>query len=374
MISKARYKSRVAKVREIMHRHKVDAILLTNPISVRYCSGFTGEDSYLLILPRSIILLTDGRFTEQARLSTHGVKIVVRRGEMIATVANVLKRRKIHNIGIEADNLTVVANKRLNSAIKPIRIKPLEDVVKRLRQIKDEDEVSSIRASIRVAEGAFRALIAGGAKKFIGKTEQQIAADLEYLMRQAGAEKIAFDTIVARGPHSSLPHYKPGGAGGFGRAAKIRPGDTVLIDWGAIVKGYCSDLTRMVFIGKIPPRIGRIYEIVLSAQSAAVEALRAGATCGFVDAAAREVISGAGFAESFTHGLGHGIGMEVHEAPYLGRRNDRRIEAGMVVTVEPGIYLPRRGGVRIEDDFVITGTGPKRLTTLTRRADEMILV
>jgi len=374
MIGLARYKARIAKVREIMHRHRVDAMLLSNPVSVRYCCGFTGEDSFVLLSRRSAILLTDGRFVEQARIETQGVEIIIRQERVIPAIAKIIKRRKIHKIGIEADNLTVAFRNQLASTVKPVRIKPLEGVVSGLRQVKDVEEISAIRASIRVAEDAFRALIPKGAKGFIGKTEQQIAAELEYLMRQGGAERAAFETIVARGAHAALPHYRPGGVEGKGSQVKIRAGDAVLIDWGAVVNGYCSDLTRMVFIGKIPRQIGKLYEVVLSAQQSACESVRAGVSVGFVDAAARDVISKAGYAKAFTHGIGHGIGLEIHELPHLGRGMEHQLTEGMVITIEPGIYLPRMGGVRIEDDYIVCKDGAKRLTTLTRDAEEMILV
>ena len=185
-------------------------------------------------------------------------------------------------------------------------------------------------------------------------------------MRSAGAERAAFETIVAAGPHSALPHYRPG-------PTRIRRGDAVLIDWGAVVAGYCSDLTRVVFTGRIPPQLACIYEIVLRAQSAGAAAVKPGCRCEAADASAREVIAAAGYGEAFAHGLGHGIGLEVHESPRLGTRSRQRLAAGMVVTVEPGIYLPGVGGVRIEDDVVVTATGQRRLSRLPRRIEAMVL-
>ncbi len=341
-------------------------MLLTSPHNVRYCSGFTGEDSFLLVGRRWVRLLTDGRFAEQARIECPHVKAIVRAGRMVDTVRDALAGRKVRFLGIEGDSMTVALRARLEKALGGVRIKPLSGEVESLRQVKDAGELAAIRRAVRTAEKAFRALVAGGARNFIGRSERRIAAELEYQMRLAGASAASFETIVAAGAHSALPHYRPGGT-------KIRRGDAVLIDFGAVVDGYCSDLTRVVFVGTIPPKFARIYEIVRLGQAAGIKAVRPGATCGSVDAAARAVISDAGYGEAFAHGLGHGLGLEVHEGPSLGRAVKQRLRAGMVVTVEPGIYLPGVGGVRIEDDVAVTGDGAEKLSTLSRRIEDMVL-
>ncbi len=357
---------RLAAVRRLMRSGKVEAMLLTDTHNVRYCSGFTGEDSYMLLGKRWARLLTDGRFAEQARIECPHIKAVVRKGKMTDAIAEVLSSQKVRRLGIEGNSVTVSFKSRLGSALKRVRIKVFGDEIDTLRQIKDDSELASIRKAVRVAEKAFLTLTSGGAKKFIGKSERQIAAELEYLMRQGGASGASFDTIVAAGAHSALPHYRPGGT-------KIRRGDAVLIDWGAVVEGYCSDLTRVVFVGKIPPRIERIYKIVLQGQLAGIKAISPGVKCASVDSAARSVIAAAGYGDAFSHGLGHGVGLAVHELPHLGRKVRKTLMPGMVVTVEPGIYLPGIGGVRIEDDVAVAGGGAKRLSRLSRRPEDMLL-
>ncbi|RKY23956.1 MAG: Xaa-Pro dipeptidase, partial [Planctomycetota bacterium] len=234
------------------------------------------------------------------------------------------------------------------------------------RAIKDSGELKLIRQAIRIAQSAFLELTANGPGQLIGRTEGQVAAELEYLIRQAGAQGAAFDIIVAAGANSSKPHHTPG-------ATKIKFDQPVLFDWGAKVGGYCSDLTRVVFPGKIPPKFREIYDVVRQAQQAGIDAVRASVRCTTPDAAARAVIEQAGYGEQFTHSLGHGIGLDIHEAPGLARKSagaSEVLRAGMVVTVEPGIYLPGLGGVRIEDDVLVTATGCRRLTRLGRRIQE----
>ena len=345
-----------------MRRAKVDALLLTNRFNVRYLSGFTGEDSFLLIEPRRETLLTDGRFIEQSRLECLRAKIVIRTGRMVEALAGLLKGRAVRRLGVEADDMTLALKAGIEKGLKRVRLKPLGGGVSALREAKDAGEVAAIVRAIRVAEEGLLALIRGGARSFVGRTERQVAAELEYRMRLAGADGPAFESIVAAGPHGALPHYRSGDT-------RIRRGDPVLIDWGALVGGYCSDLTRVVFTGTIPPPIRRIYEVVKRAQAAAIAAVTAGAACRAADGAARGVIVSAGFGDAFTHGTGHGVGLEIHESPGLGRTSKQRLSAGMVVTVEPGIYLPGVGGVRIEDDVLVTESGRRRLSRLPRELD-----
>ena len=223
-----------------------------------------------------------------------------------------------------------------------------------------------IRKAVAAAEKAFRELLALGRKGWVGRSEGELAAELEYRMRLAGAQGPSFDTIVAVGPHASLPHYRPG-------ATRVESDCLVLIDWGAKVGGYCSDLTRTVRVGRIPPRLAEIHGVVERAQAAGIRAVRSGIAAGSADRAARDVIEAAGYGKQFVHGLGHGIGLEIHEAPGLGRKAKARLRPGMVVTVEPGIYLPALGGVRIEDDVVVTPDGCRRLSSLPRDMESMTL-
>jgi len=345
---------------------KVDAYLASRPEDVSYLSGFTGDDSLLLFGRAWACLITDGRYAEQAADECAGIEVHVRSGAVARAVAGVLAGRGVRGLALPADEVTLRMHELMSKVIAPRRLKAVGAVVREVRAVKSTAEVAAIRKAVRLAERAFRSLLAGGAKALIGRSERRIAAELDYRMRLAGAEGPAFETIVAAGAHGSLPHHRPG-------AAKIRRGQAILFDWGAKLGGYCSDLTRVVFIGTIPPKIAEIYELVRRAQAAGIKALRGGAACKSVDSAARRIITRAGFGERFAHGLGHGIGMEVHELPTLAGTVTGRLRAGMVVTVEPGIYLPGAGGVRIEDDVLVTPGGPRRLSSLPRALEAMLL-
>jgi len=356
----------LSALRRICRRGRVDAILLTQADNVRYFSGFTGEDSLLLVGRRWVRLLTDGRFTEQARIDCPQIEAIIRDGRMSAAVKAALTGRAVRRLGIEGYSMTVALRAQLARALPKLRLKAFKREVAALRQRKQPAELRAIRRAIRVAEGAFADLLSGGRRAFVGRTEAEIATMLEYRMRLRGSERAAFETIVAAGAHSAMPHYRPG-------PTRIGRGEFVLIDWGAVVDGYCSDLTRMVFTGRIPPQIGRVYEIVRRAQAAGIRAIGPGASCSSADAAAREVIVRGGHADGLSHGLGHGLGLAVHEDPSLGRKSPQRLRAGMVVTVEPGVYLPGVGGVRIEDDVLVTGAGRQRLSRLSRLLADAVL-
>jgi Xaa-Pro aminopeptidase len=344
----------------------LDALLVSRVQDVTWLSGFTGEDSMLLLGRDWTVLLTDGRYDEQARQECAGVEVSVRTGAMSAAIAEVLAGRKVRKLGFQAASLTVAQRDALAGKVGKVKLMGVTEVLSHVRLVKDAEEVASIRRSARVAQKAFKELTARGPKAFVGRTEAQVAAELEYLMRKGGASGASFETIVAAGAHGSRPHYRPG-------ATKIRAGDPVLIDWGALVDGYCSDLTRVVFTGRIPPKIAEIYAIVLDAQQAAIRAVGSGRSVKTVDAAARDRITRAGYGEQFVHGLGHGIGLEIHEGPSLSSRSKMRLRKGMVVTVEPGVYLPGVGGVRIEDDVLVEAHGQTVLTSLPRTLSAMEL-
>jgi len=346
---------------------QVSALLVSRREDVGYLCGFTGEDSWLLLGRQWACLVTDGRFDEQARIECPGIEVHMRgSAAMSAAVVEKLKGRGVRRLGVQGDHLSLAQYEALSKALPGRRIVQAGDSISGLRTIKDERELRAIRRAIAVAEAAFKRLIARGAKGFVGRTEREIAAELEYLMCLAGAERAAFETILAVGPHASLCHYRPGDT-------RVRRGDPVLIDWGAMVDGYCSDLTRVVFVGKIPPKLAEIYEVVRRAQRAGINAIRPGASVRTVDAAARKVIERAGYGDRFVHGLGHGVGRQVHESPGLARTGKGRLKAGMVLTVEPGIYLPGVGGVRIEDDVLVIPGGRRRLTTLPTDLPAMLL-
>lgn len=345
---------------------KVDALLITRPQDVSYLSGFAGEDSVLLVGTSWTVLVTDSRYAEQAQAECGGIEIALRTGPMAEAVATALAGRGVRTLAGQADHLTLAQHRSYSAALGRYKLVAAGDPVADLRTVKDAAEVQAIIRAVRTAERAFRELLAQGAKAFVGRRERDVAAELDYRMRLAGASGPSFETIVAAGAHGSLPHYRPG-------PWRIRQGQPVLIDWGAKVDGYCSDLTRVVFIGRIPPQIGRIYELVLAAQKAGLAAVRSGAICRAVDVAARRVIAAGGHGEQFGHGLGHGVGREIHEAPALSPRSDGRLKRGMVVTVEPGVYLPGVGGVRIEDDVLVEADRGTVLTRLPKQMQAMVL-
>ena len=358
---------RRAALRQAVRQVKAQSFLVTKVEDVGYLSGFTGDDSALLVGPKYACLITDGRYDEQARRECPDIEIHVRTKAIAEVAAALLKDRKLRGrLAVQAEEMTLRGRTWLEKYVKPARIQPTTDIIITLRQRKDPAEVAVLRKAVRAAEEALASMLKQGKRAFLGRTEREIAADLDYRMRLAGADKSGFDTIVAAGANGSLPHYRPGNV-------VVKEGMAVLVDWGAVVGGYTSDLTRVVFIGKIPPELATVYDVVLRAQSAGISAIRGGVSGKTVDAAARKVIESAGFGDRFVHGLGHGIGRQIHELPVLGKHSKAPLRAGMVVTVEPGIYLPGVGGVRIEDDVLVTEGGRIRLTSLPREIEAMLL-
>lgn len=345
---------------------RADAVLITCPADVRYLSGFAGEDSFLLVGPSRSTLITDGRYAEQASAECAGVDVHVRDGSIVAAGAALAGEAGVRRLAVQADHMTLQIRAALAEKFSPRKIVETSGVTAARRAVKDAGEIRAVGRAVRAAERAMRKLLSGGAAALVGRSERAVAAELDYLMRMAGADGAAFETVVACGPHGSLPHYRPA-------STVIRHGQPVLIDWGARVAGYCSDLTRVVFVGRIPPKMAEVYEVVLRAQQAGIAAIRPGVCCRTVDAAARKVIADAGFEDEFTHGLGHGIGLEIHEGPALARGSGTRLRIGMTVTVEPGIYLPGVGGVRIEDDILVSPKGCRRLSSLPRQLAAMLM-
>ena len=339
-----------------MRQRGLDALLLTSPPDIRYLTGFHGEESWAFLTPRSVVIVSDLRFQEELE-GVRGSRVVMRAGPIAEAAADALPSAGV--VGIQAEHMSVATRAGLARLIGARRLRPTTGLVAGLRAIKDESEIAQIRKAVRVQE---RALLATLDLVEPGVREADIAAELEHRMKSLGAEGLAFDTIVAAGAHGSKPHYRPAGA-------RVRAGKTLLIDWGAVVGGYCGDMTRTFALGRWPRALREIYEIVLEAHEAAIDAAGPGKKCAAVDAAARSIIERAGYGRQFGHGLGHGMGLEVHEAPRLSRTSTDVLEPGMVVTIEPGVYLPGLGGVRIEDDIVITERGRRRLSTLPKAID-----
>ena len=282
---------------------------------------------------------------------------------MVQRLAKVVKRGRVTKLGIEGGSITVALRDQIGAAMPHTELVATTDLVENLRIIKDRDEVAELRRAIWIAERAFGVLRASLRPE---RTEKEVADELENQTRLYGGKACSFPPIVAVGPRAALPHAQP-------TDAKIGDDGFVLIDWGADAGPYKSDLTRVLVTGKISPKLKRIYRVVLMAQERAIAAIRPGRTCHEVDHVARTVIAKAGFAKQFGHGLGHGIGLDIHEAPRLAAKVNLKLEPGMVVTVEPGIYLPGWGGVRIEDDVLVTKDGAEVLTSVPKQWEEAIL-
>jgi len=357
---------RRAAFRRARSLSSIDAMLVTCPQDVSYLTPFAGEDSALVFSRDWAVLITDGRYAEQAHRECRGVEVHIRSASMAKAITEAIRGRKVRRLAVQGEHVTLSHGRSLETQLGARKIKPLEDVLAPLRAVKDHGELRSIRRAVSVAQRAFKQLIGGGARRLLGRSERDVAGELDYLMRRLGASGASFETIVAAGTHSSLPHHRPG-------SGKIRTNQPVLFDWGAVVDGYCSDLTRVVFTCRIPPKLLEVYRVVLRAQQAAISAVRAGARCKTVDRVARSIIAEAGYGEQFAHSLGHGLGLAVHERPLLAGPSSGRLKKGMVLTVEPGVYLPGIGGIRIEDDVLVTSDGHRRLSSLVRRPESLVL-
>lgn len=356
---RAEYFARLVLCRTQMKEAGASAFLVTEFRDYHYLTGFTGEDSAILVTPGEVHVLTDARFLEEIKGEVAWAKTRLRKGLLLDEVVLALKDLKLKSLAIQPGTMTVGAHAELKKKAKGVRLQLAPPICANMRKFKDDVELSLMKKSIRVAEEAFLAM---RKSLRVGQTETQIAAKLEFEMRTRGALMPCFPTICAEGANAAAPHARPG-------SRKLKLGSALLVDWGARVNQYCSDLTRMLFVGTISPRMKEVYRVVLAAQMAAIDAVRPGRRMCDVDEVARGLIRKAGFGKQFTHGLGHGLGLDVHEAPSLSWRSKEELQPGMVVTVEPGIYLPGVGGVRIEDDVLVTARGNKVLTTLDKSLD-----
>ena len=359
--AKAYLKVRHTNVRDAMEHLKLDGLLLTHPPDLAYLTNFTGDDSIGLITAKDIQIVTDFRYEEQAQIEAGWVKTIIRDAKMEDALAKAIASSKAKRIGFEANYATVGQIDALVTAMKAAKLNvelvPLENVMSNIRKVKDDHEIDLIRKSVAVAEEAYEALLS---EIKPGVTENYLAGLMVLELRSRGASNSSFPVIVAAAANSSLPHYRPG-------EALVQADQPLLIDWGALVKGYCSDLTRTLMIGKANAKMKQIYKVVLDAQLAAIDFLRPGVTTIQADRIARDVIDKAGFGKQFGHGLGHGIGRDIHELPTLRKSGiEEELRPGMIVTVEPGIYLPGEGGVRIEDDVLITHSGCEVLSSLDK--------
>lgn len=360
------YLQRREALRRLLAGAKIDGFLVTDELNVTYLTGFTGDSSYLLVTKERELLITDGRYTQQLSEECPGLNLAVRGpGSKLADfAAETVGKFGAASVGIEAENVTVAFSERLRAALKGTAIANTSGLVESLREIKDEEEIAAIREAVAIAERAF-AVIREELHK--GQSEKEVADDLEYEIRRGGGTCGAFPSIIGVGPRAALPHGRPTST------SRIGDFEFVLIDWGARGRHYHSDLTRVLVTGKLSPQLQNVYEVVIAAQAAALAAIRPGAVMKDVDAAARCVIENAGFGKEFNHSLGHGLGLAVHELPRLAPDQERKLQPGMVVTVEPGIYLPGSLGVRIEDDVLVTPSGHEVLTHVPKQLDDCIL-
>ncbi len=323
-------------------------------VSMYYLTGFTGEGG-LILTQDKILLITDSRYTEQAGKEVPELPVHLVQKNYDEEVAGVINDLGIKRLSLSSRRMSHYLVTRLGE-LAGAEIVPEEDPVGDLRRVKDPDEIARIRKATRVTEESLSDLL-NEAK--VGMTEHELALRLEWLMRERGAEKVAFDLIIATGENTALPHYQPGNR-------KLRGGNLLLCDIGARVDHYCADMTRVFSIGEPSAKAKELYDLVLRANRAGVAALKPGASGKEVDAAARDVIAAAGHKEHFGHGLGHGVGLEVHEGPRLSPLSKDTLKPGMTVTVEPGVYLPGFGGVRIEDLLVVTEDGCESITSFPR--------
>ncbi len=351
---------RIRKLREFMSEHGLQGMLISKPENRRYFSGFSGSTGILFISDTESKLLTDFRYVEQAAIQAKQYEILRYRTNPYELIAELGNRFDIRIIGFESDFVTYDVHSKMSEDMPNFHLLPVQ--IDALRMVKDLDEVASIKKAVEIADSAFLHILS-----FIkpGISEEAVALELEYQMKKLGAEKLAFDTIVASGKRGALPH---------GRATQkiLEPGDLVTMDFGAVYAGYHSDITRTICIGTASERQREIYEVVLAAQLAGVQAVYPGKTGQEIDAVARKIIVDAGFGDYFGHGLGHSLGLAIHEDPRLSPANAQNVlMENMVVTVEPGIYLPDWGGIRIEDTVLVSTDGCQILTASSKHLIEI---
>ncbi len=348
--------ARLPRLRDRLGDAGCDALLVTNLSNVGYLTRFTGSAGILLVTPADAVLVTDGRYQTQSheQLAAAGVGARVEIGGVAAQLeALASAARGLGRVGLEATDVTWARQRRFAAEVfTGAELVPTEGVVEGFRRVKDAGELARMEAAADIADAALAEV-----RRLLPErvTEADLALELDFTMRRLGAAGSSFDTIVAAGPNGAKHHARPS-------ARPIEAGELVVIDFGAIVDGYCSDMTRTVWVGDLGSNAGRMVEVVAASQAAGVQAVHAGASCAEVDEACREVIAEAGWADAFLHSTGHGVGLDIHEAPWVAATSTDTLEASSVVTVEPGVYLPETGGVRIEDTVVVTRDGCRALT------------
>jgi Xaa-Pro aminopeptidase len=358
----ADYAKRRKAVKQELKRRKLDCLLVTRVPNWYYLTGFTGESGALVLSRQATTLVTDGRFTLQAKEETDSIQIELQKGGLYPALGAFLKQGRFESVGFDPEQVSVAQLKALRKAAGGrCRVVETPGVIEGLRMKKDAQELATMRKAAILAGEVLEEVL-----KLVqpGVREIEIGAEIEYQMRKRGASGPSFETIVASGKRSALPHARP-------TAKRLRKNELVVLDLGVILGHYCSDMTRTVHLGKASSRVRQWYRAVQEAQAAGVDAVKAGVTCGEVDAAARDVLKKSGLEEHFVHSTGHGLGLEVHEEPRLARGQQVRLEAGNVVTIEPGVYFENAGGIRIEDDVVVHAGKGEVLTRVKRDLIEL---
>ncbi|HHW07756.1 MAG TPA: aminopeptidase P family protein [Clostridia bacterium] len=355
------YERRCKRIQALLREEDLDAILVTGGSNRYYLSGFRGSAGCLLVTANQAFLLTDGRYVDQAKQQTACCQVLHQGADWYNTLNQLLKEHQVRKLAFEQEHVSHGEYLRLAEKVSGATLIGKRNFVETFREIKDGSELELMKKAASIADQAFHDLLSILRP---GLTETEVAAQLEYRMRRLGSEGPAFDTIVASGPRAALPH-------GTATDRRIAPGDFVVFDFGATYQGYRSDMTRTVVIGQASSKQKEIYQLVLRAQLAGLQAVKANETCESVDSAAREVIAKEGYGEFFGHSLGHGVGLDVHENPRLAQGNKLPLKPGMVVTVEPGVYLTDWGGVRIEDMVLVTGDGCEILTHTSKELLEI---
>jgi len=346
-------RNRIKAVRERLKEKRLNCLIITDPANVTYTTGFLGDDSWALIGPRGVCLLTDSRYTEQAAKQCRHCKIIERKKPMVETAAELIhKLKSLQSVAVE--NSTSIAGFRALSRNISVSVRAVAGIVEAVRQIKDSSEAAAIRAAARIAAAALEQTRRAIKPRI---TENQLAGTLDFEIRKLGGSS-SFETIVAFGANGSLPHHRPG-------ERRLKKNDFVLIDFGVKYKGYCCDLSRCFEIGNASALYRQAYEAVLEAQLAAIKAIRPGVQIQQIDTAAKEVIAAYDF-PVYGHGTGHGLGLEVHEMPVIAKDNKAKLQPGQVITIEPGVYIPGKLGIRIEDDILVTQTGSRLLSHIPK--------
>ncbi len=360
------YGARQKKLRGLLNQSRLDGLLVTHLPNVRYLCGFTGSSAALILTEDRSIFFSDGRYIEQAKAEVQNSRVVIGRKAALTSAAEWLVAHRTSfrrsgkaglTVGIEGEHLTVAARSKLAKVFGPgIRLKEAPPLIERARIVKDTEEIKLIRAAVRMGSSLFDITVN---RIRAGVKEREVATEIEYDAREAGAEQMSFRTIIASGKRSGLPH-------GVASEAKIAAKGFVVCDFGVILAGYCSDMTRTVHVGKPGREAIATYEAVREAQEAAVEAVGPGVAVGEVDDAARKLLKKLGLAKYFSHSTGHGVGLEIHEAPRIAAGQADVLQAGMVITIEPGVYIPGKWGVRIEDMVLVTEAGCEVLTPTSK--------